>query len=220
MEKVELKVQRREETGKGIAGRLRKDGYVPAVLYGPAVETIPLSIKSTDLLKVLGTKNRDNVLINLTVKGGTQKESVMTVLPKEIQKDPVKRNIVHIDLYKIMMDREIRVSVPIRITGNAKGVVEKGGVLQHDIRELDIECLPARLPDGIDVDVTDMDIGDSVHVRDVRAEEGISILSNGNLTVVSIVAPVKEVEIQTAEEMQDEISGSFEETEEKEVEKE
>ena len=212
METIGMEVQKREALGKGASKKMRREGIVPAVIYGLTIDTTPLEISFKDLSKILDTAGRENVLIEVKITGVNKTALKKTVIIKDVQRDVVRGDIKHVDLFEVQMDKVIRVSVPIHITGEAKGV-ELGGILQHETRELEIECLPSDIPESIDVDVTDLDIGGSFHVRDLEVEEKIKILVDGEQNIVSVVLPQKEEEEKTAEELEQELSESFEEGE-------
>jgi large subunit ribosomal protein L25 len=212
MEKIGMDVQKREGLGKEASKKMRREGIVPAVIYGPTIETTPLEINFKDLSKILDTGGSENVLIDVKIEGVKKTALSKTVIIKDVQRDPLKGTIKHVDLFEVQMDKVIRVSVPIHITGEAKGV-EVGGILQHETRELEIECLPSDIPESINVDVTDLDIGDSFHVSDLAVAENIKILVDGEHNIVSVATPQKEEEEKTAEELEQELSESFEEGE-------
>ena len=212
MEQIELSAQPRSGVGKEIAKKLRKDGFVPCVLYGPACkEAIPLTVKALELNKTLATGARGNVLVSLKIEGDKKKARI--VMFKGLQRDPLKRDIIHADLYELLMEHKVVVDVPIHLTGKAQGV-ELGGILQHEARTLKIECLPDQIPDKIDVDVTNLTIGHSIHVKDITMPQGLKVLGEPNLTIALITAPTAEVEVKTAEEAKAEIAKSFEVKEE------
>ena len=216
METIGMEVQKREALGKGASKKMRREGVVPAVIYGPTIDTTPLEINFKDLSEILDKGGRENVLIDVKIKGVNKTALEKTVIIKDVQRDPVRGDIKHVDLFEVQMDKVIRVNVPVHITGEAKGV-EVGGILQHETRELEIECLPSDIPKSIDVDVTDIDIGGSFHVRDLEVEENIKILVDGEHNIVSVIMPQKEEEEKTAEELEQELSESFEEGEEGEI---
>ena len=212
MEQIDLTAQPRSGIGKEIAKKLRKDGLVPCVLYGPACkESIPLAVKALELNNALTTEARGNVIVNLMIAG--DKKKARTVMFRGFQRDPLKRDIIHVDLYELLMDHKMVVDVPIHFTGKAQGV-ELGGILQHEARTLKIECLPNQIPDKIDVDVTHLMIGQSIHAKDITLAQGLKVLGDPNITVALVAAPMAEVEVKTAEEAKAEIAKSFEVKEE------
>lgn len=206
MTTVALAAQSRTETGKGVARSLRRQALTPAVFYGPQVDPIPLTLQSRDLEQLITTGAGENILIDLNIEDGKSTQSHRAMI-KEIQIDPVKQNILHVDLYAISMDKKISVEVPIVLTGTAVGVSEEGGILQQVSRTLDISCLPDRIPEAFELEVTDLTIGDSLHVSDLKIPEGIEVLAEDELTIASVVPPTKveEIEPEVLEEEEEEV---------------
>jgi large subunit ribosomal protein L25 len=184
---------------------------IPAVFYGPEVDPVNLSLKYRDLEKLIKTGAGENVIIDLAIETGESTLSHRAML-KEIQMDPVKQTILHVDLYEISMDKKIEVEVPITLTGTAKGVSDEGGILQQVSRTLEISCLPDNIPDSFELDVTDLNIGDSLHVSDLKIPQGIEVLVEGELTIATVVPPTK------VEEIEPEVPEEEEEREEVEAE--
>jgi len=195
MTTVALAAQSRTETGKGVARSLRRQALIPAVFYGPAVDPIPLILQSRELEKLITTGAGENILIDLNIEDGKSTQSHRAMI-KEIQVDPVKQNILHVDLYAISMDKKISVEVPITLTGTAVGVSDEGGILQQVSRTLEVSCLPDRIPEAFELEVTALAIGDSLHVSDLEIPEGVDILAEDELTVASVVPPTKVEEIE------------------------
>lgn len=198
MELIELKTNIRTTTGNGPARRLRQKGQIPAVLYGPGTESVLLSVNISDIDRVLKKGRIGQVLLNLVIPNNGE-TSTKTVMVKELQLHPVSRNFLHIDFYEVTMDRKIVVNVPVMTTGKAKGV-EIGGILQTIRRELEVQCLPLDVPESIEIDITDLDIGDSIHLRDIPRQSEIEFLDDENFTVVTIVSPKIEEEVEPVEE--------------------
>lgn len=211
MAHVALTAQSRKGTGKGAARTLRRQALIPAVFYGPEVDPVNLSLKYRDLEKLIKTGAGENVIIDLAIETGESTLSHRAML-KEIQMDPVKQTILHVDLYEISMDKKIEVEVPITLTGTAKGVSDEGGILQQVSRTLEISCLPDNIPDSFELDVTDLNIGDSLHVSDLKIPEGIEVLVDEDLTIATVVPPTK------VEEIEPEVPEEEEEREEVEAE--
>jgi len=205
MEQRELAVKVRNSTGKGIARRLRQEGLIPAVFYGHKTEPMSLSLNPTELKKIISSGAGRNTLITLKFDGKKEKDRV--ALLKDIQVTPLKRLYLHADLCEVLMDEKITARIPIHFTGKAVGVKE-GGIEQHTRRELDIRCLPGNLIDFIEVDVTNLAVGDSLHVKDVKMPEGIEVLDPAGDTVVAILAPVAE-KIATPEEAAAQLAASL-----------
>lgn len=190
MDNIALRVETRKTKGNGPARVLRRQGRVPAVLYGPKTEPAMLAIQMRDLDTILKRGGLGRSVFNLHIDGGTDSKSVMI---KELQTHPVSRAYLHVDLYEVAMDRKIRVNVPVVTTGKSIGV-ENGGMLQVIRRELEVFCLPNEIPDSITIDVTDLDIGDSVHVEDLPTTGGVEIPYDVNFTILTLSSPQRQVE--------------------------
>lgn len=190
-----LQAKTREEVGKGAAGRLRRMGLVPAVLYGPDNLNLNLVLPLNELNKYLATFGA-SALVKVAVAGDRE----YSTLIREVQRDAVKQEVIHLDFMEISMSEKLSTSIPIRIVGEARGV-EEGGIVQHGLRELNIECLPADLPDVITVDVSPLGIGDQILVEDLVIPEGVAVLTEADTQVVSVVAPRIEEEEPEEEEV-------------------
>ncbi|MBT8357943.1 MAG: 50S ribosomal protein L25/general stress protein Ctc [Deltaproteobacteria bacterium] len=212
MEQIELKANARKTTGNGPAGVLRREGRIPAVLYGPGTEPVLLSVKIVDFEEVLKKGNVSQVLLNLVIQNG--KAYSKSVIIKELQQHPVSQDFLHIDFYEIDMKRKIKVNIPVATTGKSKGV-ELGGVLQIVRHELEVLCLPGDIPEEIVIDVTDLDMGDSVHVEEIPLEGDAEIQAEINFTVLTILSPkVEEEEVEEEEELEEGEEGAEEGAEE------
>lgn len=202
MDLIELKTKIRTTTGNGPARRLRMSGQIPAVLYGQKTEPVLLSVNKSDLEQVFKKGGIGQVILNLVI----QKNGETTTRPamiKELQTHPLSRNFIHIDFYEIKMDQKITAKIPVVTTGRAKGV-ELGGMLQIIRRELEVECLPLAVPESIEIDISDLDIGDSIHVGQIRVEGEIEFLEDDNYTVVTILSPKMEEEPEEEKEAEEE----------------
>jgi large subunit ribosomal protein L25 len=217
MERIEMVVQKREPKGKGGARKLRSQGLIPAIFYGPKTESTPLSCDGKELSSVL-ERGGQNVLINLTIKGegSDKKTSDHVVMIRDIQVDPRKGLPIHADLYEVSMKETMTVEVPVRLVGKAEGT-KVGGILEQVRREIEIECLPADLPPQIEVDVSHLEIGDSVHVRDISVEK-FKILTDEQLTIATVVPPRVEKEVVPEAEAEAEEEAEVAAEEEKEAE--
>jgi large subunit ribosomal protein L25 len=205
LELIELKANKRSTVGKGPARSLRREGLVPAVLYGPDTKSVLLTVQTLDLTSALKKSAAGQVLFNLDIEDeGTGKRSAMI---KEMQTDPVSRNVLHIDFLEISMDRKIKVMVPVTTVGKSIGV-EMGGLLQIIRRELEVECYPNDIPESIEIDISDLDIGNSVHVEDISLKEGIEIPHEVDFTVVTILSPKVEEEVEEEEEGLEEVEAT------------
>ena len=197
MENIELNVNKRTSLGNGPSRALRRQGFIPAVLYGPGKEAQSLLVNNKDLERILKEGPASQLVLTLVIQNG--KAIKKTVMIKELQTHPVSRTFLHVDFYEVSMDRQIRVNVPVVTIGDAKGV-EEVGIVQIDRRELEVQCLPSNIPEVFEVDITDLDIGDSIHVEDIPIEEGVEILADTNFTILTIASPRREEEVEAAEE--------------------
>lgn len=197
MKQIELIAESRKKTGKGAARSLRRQGSIPAIFYGRGIPPEPLALDSLDLKHKLNKVKAENVILALTIKKNGQTVNKMAML-KEVQTDPVRREIIHTDLYEIAMDKEITVKVPLHIKGRATGV-DQGGILQPVAREIELECLPTDIPEFIEVDVSSLNIGESIHIEDLTLPETLKVVDDYNLTLVTVVAPEAEEKIAPAE---------------------
>ncbi|MEW6672038.1 MAG: 50S ribosomal protein L25/general stress protein Ctc [Thermodesulfobacteriota bacterium] len=195
MEIIDLKTNIRTGRGNGAARVLRRSGHIPAVLYGPGKEPVMLSVSNGDLEQVLKKSTAGEVLVNLTIQNG--EATNRTAMIREMQTHPVSRKFLHVDFYEIALDRKLRVGVPIVTKGRAKGV-EVGGVLQIVRREIEVLCLPLEIPDSIELDISDLDIGDAIHVQDIPLTEGLELPDDTNFTILTVVSPKRE-EVPAAE---------------------
>ncbi|MCK4532814.1 50S ribosomal protein L25 [bacterium] len=187
MEKeVFLNAEKRTEMTRGEINELRLRGELPAVLYGRGQETIPLIINEKEFRKTMHTELGENIVITLKVKGENKKTH--SVIVKDWQIDSIKGNLLHIDFCQISLKKEIVVDVLVETVGEAPGVKEKGGVLEHILRELEVKCLPVRIPHSITVDISHLQIGENILVKDIVVPEGLKILNDLEQIVVNIVA--------------------------------
>ncbi len=214
MEKHQLKATIRKMTGNGPARVLRREGSMPAVVYGRGKEPILLAVIKKDIEQLVKDYNINQVLLDLVIENG--KSISKSVMIKELQTDPVTRNLLHVDFYEIDMQRKISVNVPVVTQGLCKGV-ELGGVLQFVRRELEVLCMPTDIPEEIEIDVTDLDIGDSVHVEEISLKGDVEILFDTNFTILTVLSPKaeEEPEEEEGEEVEGE-EGAEEETAEEE----
>jgi large subunit ribosomal protein L25 len=211
----DLKATRREKTGKGQARELRRQGLVPAVLYGPKIDAVPLTISVKDLQNIYKASGSEHMVLSLIINnGGTQRKTAMI---KELQTAPATSDYLHVDFYEVALDQAIQVNVPVEVVGTSKGV-ERGGYLQVVRHNLEVSCLPTDVPSSITVDISDLDIGDSIHVDKITVGDEVTLLYETNFTVITVVAPMAEEEEAEEEELEEgeeaEVSEGEEETEE------
>ena len=184
-----LSADDRGATGKGANRKLRVAGRIPAVIYGKSRDAQSVTLDPKALETLLHKSGAGlNTLIDLSVSGRTD-----TVLVKELQRHPVHGSYVHVDFFKVDLTQKITVSVPIHFVGKARGV-EFGGILDHPLRELEVECLPRAIPEFVEVDVSALEVGQAIHVSEVRLPEGVEVKTDPTLPVASVVLPAAEVE--------------------------
>lgn len=206
MATLQLTGIKRESVGKGAARELRRKGFVPAVIYGGEYAG-PLTVDFLELNKILARGRSEASILSLLISGEPEPRQVII---KDVQRDPVKGEPLHVDLYEISMDREIKVSVPIRLVGEAPGVKRDGGLLHQLNRELEIECLPGQIPEELRVDVSSLEIGDVIHVGSLQLGEGIRVLTNPEEPVATVARPEVE-EVAVPEEAAEEAAAPAEE---------
>lgn len=215
MEEIKLKATTRRETGKGPARRARLAGEIPGVLYGPGSEPVPLLVKSNDLMEVLYHAGGLSALIDLEIKDGKERKSQLAMI-KEVQRHPLKDVILHVDFLSIARGRKITTKVPIAVVGEEKSLgIKEGGIVQHNLWEVEIECLPADVPENLPVDISELDIGQHLLVSDLELPPGVVILNPPDEIVTAILAPrTVAVEEAAAEEGEETAIPEAEETEE------
>jgi large subunit ribosomal protein L25 len=190
-----LEAVRRDRFGRNEAGRLRREGRIPAVLYGEAKAAEPLAVDPKALMQILRSSGGVNTLIALKVAGAAEAR----VLVKEYQIDPVDHHLLHADFYRVAMDKLLRVSVPVHLSGEAKGVKSEGGIVDFVHREVLIECLPAHIPQHIAIDISGLGLHDAVRVRDLPTAADWKAVSDADMLIVHVVAPKVEAEPEPVE---------------------
>ena len=194
MNRYSIEVEKRDETGKGVARKLRRNGLIPGVVYGHNREPQALTVDPNDLKG----KINSNAIIDLNIDGEEE-----TVMIKDFQKDVIKEDIIHVDFQQISMDETISITVPIKLVGDAPGVRE-GGVLQQLMRDVDIEVLPTNIPDEIELNIDELTLSDSLEVGDLDVPEDVNVLNSPDDVIVTIVAPSEEIEEEEEEELEEE----------------
>jgi len=185
MTTVELQATSRANTGKGVARKARAAGQVPGVLYGPGEAPVAIQVSLPEFMRIYHGGHGENVLVDLTVDSGKPKK----VLFREVQLDPLTEKVVHVDFYHVSLTKVIRVHVPIHLEGLPSGVKLGGGILQHVLREVEVECLPTDIPESMVVDVSALEVHDAVHVSDLPATKW-KLVTEGTQTVASVIPPV------------------------------
>ena len=203
MSDTALAVELRQTKGKGSARKLRVQGRIPGTCYGRNLTSASIILNPQNLVTLLKRSDAGlNTLIDLTVDGGGEYDG-RKVLVKDLQRDPVSGQVLHADLYAVDLTQVIHISVPIHLTGEAKGVTMSGGIVDHALRDLEVECLPTAIPREFLIDISDLDIGDSLHVRDITLPEQVTLVGDADLSVVSVMAPIVEEEPVVEEEAEE-----------------
>ncbi len=197
MEQLVLNIELREKVGKGVSRRLRNEGMVPAVVYGKGMEPVPAAVSAKELASAIAGEGGRNHII--TLKGDKSLDGKLVIV-SDLLRDCLKGSLLHVDLHKINLEEKVKVPVPVNLTGTSIGVKE-GGMLDFAMHAIEIECFATQIPEHIDVDVTDLEIGDSFHVGDVVVPAGMKVLNDPKATVVSILGKAKEevAPVETAE---------------------
>lgn len=188
MERITLNAEKRDKAGKGIARSLRRHGVVPAVLYRGG-SSMPIKINSKELTGFVQATAGEQVMVNLQFPDGENRLALM----KDYQVDPVIGELLHSDFFEVSLSEEIKVTVHLTTKGEPVGVKRDGGILQHGVREIEIQCLPDRIPGHIAVDVKDLEVGKSIHVSDLVLGEGIKVITDPAEVIATVVMPAAEV---------------------------
>ncbi|MDI6722645.1 MAG: 50S ribosomal protein L25 [Candidatus Aenigmarchaeota archaeon] len=223
MERITLNAEKREETGKGAARSLRRQDMIPAILYRGG-GSIPIKVAKKEIVNFINTTAGEQVMVTIQFKDGENKLALM----KDFQVDPTKRELLHADFFEVSLTEKVRVSVHVTTTGEPIGVKRDGGLLQNVLREIEIECLPDKMPGHVKIDISGLEIGQSLRVSELNLGEDIKILTDPDEVIANIiaplveeVAPVEEAAVAAPEVTEPEVikKGKKEEEEEKEKEK-
>lgn len=190
-----IAVEVRESGGKGVARKLRAAGRIPAVLYGQGREPVSLVLEPIGLDRLL-REHGHNALLDLE---GVDAVNGRTVLVKAVQRHPVRGELMHVDLFEIDARQRITVSIPVHLVGTAVGVSMESGIIDHSLREIEADCLPRAIPESIDVDISELHLGETLHVSDLKLPVDVEIHTHAELAVVSVVAPKAEAEPEVEE---------------------
>jgi large subunit ribosomal protein L25 len=186
-QQVKLKARKRTLVGRNAIKRIKQKGLVPGVIYGSNQTPIPLEVDNRELSTVLAHALSEHVLVELEIVDGNQSTNKLALI-QEVQHHPLKPGFVHVDFHAVSATEKITSAVPIETTGEALGVRTFGGLLEHSLRTLEVQCYPQDLPGVIRIDVTNLNIGESLHVRDIQLPAGVETITDEDLTVVSVVA--------------------------------
>jgi large subunit ribosomal protein L25 len=186
---IKIKAEKRTVFGKNASRQLRRGGMIPAVLYGANETTIPLTVMKKDISMILRSETGENTIFQVSFNS-----ELKNAMIKELQQNPVNDEILHADLIQIIMDKAIRVSVPVTAVGDAIGVKTEGGFVDFITREVEVECLPENIPEHLELDISGLHIRQSLKVADVKPPEGVKVVSPADAILVLIEAPSKEEE--------------------------
>ncbi|MFA5356509.1 MAG: 50S ribosomal protein L25 [Candidatus Omnitrophota bacterium] len=190
MEEIILEIQPREETGKSKVKELREKGFIPAIIYAEGKKSQNIKVSHKELWHQIHQHRLEGVVITLKIAGDKQKGK--SCLIKEIQYDPVKGDIIHVDFNEISLTKAIKVNIPVVAKGEPVGVKQEGGSLEHILWEIEVECLPTDIPKDIEIDISQLKIGDAIHIKDISFPAGVKVLNAPDSMVLSVTEPVKE----------------------------
>jgi large subunit ribosomal protein L25 len=204
MAEITINAESRKDYGKNASRRLRAKGQVPAVVYGGKGDNISLAVDPKALLKVLRSEAGRNSILKLEIAG----QGATNAILKEWQVDPIKENFLHVDFFRIAMDVAIRVTVPIHVKGEARGVKTEGGILELVLRQIQVECLPGDIPERIEIDVADLGLNQSLRVTDLPVTAKVKVLESADQVVVHIVSVKEEAASPTAAAAESEVAAT------------
>ncbi len=208
MEFLKLTAKPRTTRGNSPARALRRDGAIPAVIYGPGKASVALSVNVYDLQQALKAAGSRQIFVDLAIEGGETRKAML----KELQQHPVNGSFIHADFYEVALDRKMRVMIPVTTVGKCQGV-EMGGMIQLIRRELEALCIPSDIPEMIEIDITELDVGDSVHVEDIAMTGDVELVHDVNFTILTVLDG-REEEVEEVEEDEEGEEGEVAEGEE------
>ena len=192
MSDLVVEVEERTALGKNESRRLRRSGLIPGVLYGSGKRNFPVTVNPRRVDQILNSEAGENTLLDLRLKGqDTQRKAMI----REVQIDPVSGQVVHADFIRIEMDQKLQIHVPVRTVGAAPGVKEDGGILEVVLRTLEVECLPADIPEQVEIDISTLRIGDQIRVADLDTGDKFQLMQSEDTVVLTLVAPKAEEEV-------------------------
>ena len=190
MERVSIVAERREEHGKGVARTLRRGGMIPAVLYREGKSQL-IKLGRKDLTRLINSVSGEQVMVDLQFADGEKKLALL----KDYQKDPIRGELLHTDFFEVSLTEEISITVHVSTVGEPIGVKRDAGILQHTLREIELECLPDKIPGRIEIDISKLEIGQSIHVSDLKFEEGVKVLTDPGAVIVTVITPIAEAAV-------------------------
>jgi large subunit ribosomal protein L25 len=190
---LKLTAQTRTGIGRSAVNKIKKQGLVPAVVYGGKDTPQPVAVNAREIHNLLSHATSEHLLVDLEITDGGSTSNRLALI-QEVQHDAIKRTVLHVDFHAVRADEKLHAEIPVVTVGEPSGVKNFGGILEIALHSLEVECLPKDLPELISLDVTALNVGDAIHVRDIQLPEGVSAKADGELTVVRVAAPKVEVE--------------------------
>jgi large subunit ribosomal protein L25 len=188
-----VSAQTRTGVGRSAVTKLKQQGLVPAVVYGGHDKPLPLQVNARDIGNLLSHATSEHILVDLQIADGGQTINRLALI-QEVQHDPIKQTILHVDFHAVRADEKIHAQIPVDAFGEPSGVKNFGGILEIALHSIEVECLPKDLPEIIRIDVSALNVGEAIHVKDIALPEGVHARHDGDLTVVRVAAPKVEAE--------------------------
>lgn len=188
-----ITAQTRLTTGRSAVKKIKSQGLVPAVVYGGHDKPLSLTLKAREITNLLAHATSEHVLVDLEISDGNKTVNRLALI-QEVQHDPIKRDVLHVDFHAVKADEKLHAEIPVEPFGEADGVKNFGGILELNLHSIEVECLPKDLPDIIRIDVSALGVGGAIHIRDIQLPAGVTARADGNLTVVRVAAPKVEAE--------------------------
>ena len=194
---LKISAQTRLTTGRTAVKKIKKQGLIPAVVYGGHDKPISLTLNAREITTLLARATSEHVLVDLEIKDGSASTNRLTLI-QEVQRDAIRRDVLHVDFHAVRADEKLHSQIPIESFGEAAGVKNSGGLLEINMHSIEVECLPKDLPEIIRLDVSALNVGDAIHIKDIQLPDGVTARGDGDLTVVRVAAPKVEAESQSA----------------------
>jgi large subunit ribosomal protein L25 len=188
-----LTARTRPETGRSAVNKIKKQGLVPAVVYGGKEKPIALSVSAREIRTILAHATSEHFLVDLEIADGGSTTNRLALV-QEVQHDPLRGDVLHVDFHAVKADEKLHAEIPVETTGEASGVKNFGGILEISLHSIEVECLPKDLPEIIIIDVSALNVGEGIHIKDLQLPEGVTTRADGDLTVVRVAAPTVEAE--------------------------
>jgi large subunit ribosomal protein L25 len=189
----------RPELGRSAVNKIKQQGLIPAVVYGGKEKPIALSVNAREISNILAHATSEHFLVDLQIAEGGSTSNRLALV-QEVQHDPIRGNVLHVDFHAVKADEMLHAEIPVETTGEPAGVKNAGGILELSMHAIEVECLPKDLPDMITIDVSALNVGEGIHIKDIKLPEGVTARADGDLTVVRVAAPTVEVEATPAAE--------------------